>query len=208
MTAPTYNLKGTEVTPIELDKKIFAVEIVPQMIAQAVRVYLSNQRSSSAHTKTRGMVQGSTRKIFKQKGTGRARHGSIRAPIFVGGGIAHGPDGTQNFKLRMPAKMLKVALLGALTQKAKDKAISVLKGTKEATGKTKDMAILLNKIVPAGKMLLVTESGQSKFRLSVRNLARVKVATVASLNTYLLTTVTQVMFTAEALSALEGKYAA
>ena len=207
MTIPVYNLVGKELTPIDLDKKIFGAKPNPQLVSQAVRVYLSNQRSSSAHTKTRGEVQGSTRKIFKQKGTGRARHGSIRAPIFVGGGIAHGPDGTQNYKLKMPSKMIKVALLSVLSQKAHAKEISAIKGSKDATGKTKEMAELIGKIVPVGKVLFITESGQSKFRLGVRNIDRVIVSTTVSLNVYQMTICPNIIITVEALTALETKYA-
>ncbi|MBI5358448.1 50S ribosomal protein L4 [Candidatus Amesbacteria bacterium] len=208
MTIPVFNLSGKDLTPIELDKKVFGAKLNPQLIAQAVRVYLSNQRSSSAHTKTRGEVQGSTRKIYKQKGTGRARHGSIRAPIFVGGGIAHGPDGTQNYKLKMPSKMVKVALLSILSQKAHSKLISAVKGSKDASGKTKEIATLISKIAPKDKILLVTEPGQTKFRLSARNIDRVLVATTSSLNVYQMTVCPNVIFTTEALVALETKYAA
>lgn len=208
MTIPVYNLLGKELTPIELDKKVFGHKPNPQLVSQAVRVYLSNQRSSSAHTKTRGEVQGSTRKIYKQKGTGRARHGSIRAPIFVGGGIAHGPDGTQNYKLRLPSKMVEAAVLSVLSQKAHAKEISAIKGSKDASGKTKEIAGLILKIVPIGKILLVTESGQSKFRLSARNLDRVIVSTTSSLNAYQMTICPNIVFTTEALTSLETKYAA
>lgn len=208
MTIPVYNLQGKELTPIELDKKVFGHKPNAQLVSQAVRVYLSNQRTSSAHTKTRGEVQGSTRKIYKQKGTGRARHGGIRAPIFVGGGIAHGPDGTQNYKLKMPTKMVKAAVLCVLSQKAHTKEISAIKGSKESSGKTKEIANLITKIAPIGKILLVTESGQSQFRLSARNIDRVIVATTSSLNAYQMTICPNIVFTTEALTAIESKYAA
>lgn len=196
------------VAATDLPKDIFAVKVSESLLAQAVRIYLANQRSSSAHTKTRGLVQGSTRKLFKQKGTGKARHGSVRAPIFVGGGIAHGPDGTQNYALKMPAKMAKLALFGALSQKAKAKSILVLNNGKAATGKTKEADALLLKAVPAKKALLVTTAEQKNLKLAFRNIKRLSLATVSSLNTYQVVIAPTVIFTAEALTALEKKYVA
>lgn len=208
MTAESYNLSGKKLTPIDLDKKVFGVKVSPTLLAQAVRIYLSNQRSASAKTKTRAEVQGSTRKIFKQKGTGRARHGSIRAPIFVGGGIAHGPDGTQNYTMKMPAKMARQALLGAMSQKAQDKLISVVKGADEASGKTRELNKLLKILVPKGKVLLVRTPAQTKFNLASRNLPQVIMASTASLNAYQAIAYPQVIFTAEALALFEKKYVA
>lgn len=208
MTAQSYNLTGKKLTPIELDKKVFGAKVSPTLLAQAVRIYLSNQRSASAKTKTRAEVAGSTRKIFKQKGTGRARHGSIRAPIFVGGGIAHGPDGTQNYTMKMPSKMARLALLGAMSQKAQGKLISVVKGADEASGKTSELNKLLKILVPKGKVLLVRTPSQIKFNLAGRNLPQVIMASTASLNAYQAIAYPQIIFTAEALAMFEKKYVA
>jgi len=208
MTADSYNLTGKKLTPVELDKKVFGVKVSPTLLAQAVRIYLSNQRSASAKTKTRAEVQGSTRKIFKQKGTGRARHGSIRAPIFVGGGVAHGPDGTQNYTMKMPSKMAKQALLGALSQKAHEKLISVVKGADNATGKTNELSKLLKIIVPKGRVLLIRTPAQIKFNLAGRNLLMVIMASTASLSAYQAIAYPKIIFTAEALAGFEKKYVA
>src|SRR3989344_4073637 len=97
ISVPAFSITGESLKVVTLPVKVFGVKADPALLAQAVRIYLGNQRKSSAKTKTRAEVEGSTRKIYRQKGTGRARHGSIRAPIFVGGGIAHGPDGSQNY---------------------------------------------------------------------------------------------------------------
>src|SRR3990167_4404213 len=86
-----YNIEGKEQKTVELPKEIFSVAVNPSLLAQSVRVFLVNQRQGNVSVKTRGEVIGSTRKIYRQKGTGKARHGAIKAPIFVGGGIAHGP---------------------------------------------------------------------------------------------------------------------
>ena len=202
MTAQTFSISGREVAALELPKNIFGVSVPETLLAQAVRVYLSNQRSASAKTKGRGEVQGSTRKLFKQKGTGRARHGSVRAPIFVGGGIAHGPDGSQNYTLNLPVKMARLALLGALSQKAKDKQVLALKNGSEASGKTKEANVLLDKMIPKRKVLLVTTPEQKNLKLAFRNIRRLTLTTTSTLNSYQVIVAPSVIFTAEALTAL------
>src|SRR6185437_7247197 len=109
-------IDGKVTGKIALPGEIFGEKLNKALLAQAVRVYLANQRQGNASTKTRGEVDGSTRKIYRQKGTGRARHGSVRAPIFVHGGIAHGPK-PRDFSLTMPQKMKQKALFSALSTK-------------------------------------------------------------------------------------------
>src|SRR3989338_10897476 len=103
-----YNIEGKEEKTIELPKDIFSVSANPSLLAQAVRVYLVNQRQGNVKVKTRSEVIGSTRKIYRQKGTGKARHGAIKAPIFVGGGVAHGPK-QKDYNLKFNKKMRKKA---------------------------------------------------------------------------------------------------
>ena len=111
-----FDIKGKNVGSISLPESIFKAKVNPQVVAQAVRVYLANQRQGTSSTKTRGEVQGSTRKIYRQKGTGRARHGSIRAPIFVHGGVAFGPK-PRDFSLKIPSKIKQQALFSAFSSK-------------------------------------------------------------------------------------------
>src|SRR3989337_4248642 len=125
ISAPTINIKGTDAEKTVLPKDVFEKKVKPVILAQAVRVWLSNQRAANAKTKTRTEVSKTTAKMYKQKGTGRARHGSYSAPIFVGGGVAHGPTGGENWKLKLPAKMTKKALLGALSIRAREKKLIV-----------------------------------------------------------------------------------
>lgn len=122
--------KGKGVASLELSPKIFGADVNAELIAQAVKVYLSNQRSAYPKTKRRGEVKGSGRKIWPQKGTGRARHGDQYAPIFVGGGIAHGPRGNQVYKKKFPKKMNKRALISVLSAKQKEGKIKIVKGIK------------------------------------------------------------------------------
>lgn len=171
-------------------------------MAQAVRVYRGNQRTASAKTKTRAAVEGSTRKIFRQKGTGNARHGSVRAPIFVGGGIAHGPSGAQNYKLNMTSGMKKLAVLGALAAKAKSKAVVVLSGVEKANGKTSQVAKLVEK-----KSLVVTSLSLPKFNLACRNIEGVEIAYTHNLNPYQILTHKKLFIAEPAVKELTTRYA-
>ena len=117
-----YDIDGKEQKTVELPKEVFAVTSNPSLLAQAVRVYLVNQRQGNVSVKTRSEVVGSTRKIYRQKGTGKARHGAIKAPIFVGGGVAHGPK-QKDYNLKFSKKEKRIALFAALSEKLKEKKI-------------------------------------------------------------------------------------
>jgi len=141
-----FTIAGKKSEQITLPSKIFAAKVNNQLMAQAVRVYLSNQRKAGAKAKTRAEVSGSGRKIWRQKGTGRARHGDQYAPIFVGGGVAHGPTGSENYQLKMSKRMRQQALFSALTSKFKDGEIIVVKGLAKIEPKTKEMMMVLEKL--------------------------------------------------------------
>ena len=137
LNVAVYSLAGAKKGTISLNKEIFGAKVNKTLMAQAVRVYLVNQRQGTASTKTRGEVRASTRKIYRQKGTGRARHGAITAPIFRGGGIAFGPR-SRTFELKMSKQMRKKALFSALSSKLLENKILVV-DVDSATGKTKEM---------------------------------------------------------------------
>lgn len=183
MTAISYNWTGEQGEKTALPKNRFEVKVAPELLAQAVRVYLQNQRKAAAKTKTRAEVEGSTRKIFRQKGTGRARHGSIRAPIFVGGGISHGPDGEQNYALKMTKPMTQKALAGALSEKYAEGKVVVLQEAKTQP-KTKDAFKLKNQLGVKSGIMVVTGQKESADQRAWRNLAGVSMTTVNALNTY------------------------
>ena len=122
-----------------LNDKVWKVNDNPDLVAQVLNVYMSNQRKGTAHAKTRGDVSGGGRKPWKQKGTGRARHGSRKAPIFVGGGVAFGPR-PRDYSLKMPKKMKKAALFSALSYKQNNGEIKVVRGFEKLLPKTKFMA--------------------------------------------------------------------
>lgn len=187
LSASVYNLKGKVVEKIALPKEIFGVDVNDHLMAQAVRVYLQNQRLGTSSTKTRGEVSGSTRKIYRQKGTGRARHGARYAPIFVGGGIAFGPK-PRDHSLRLPSKMRKVAVISALSSKLKDGEIRVISGLEKMEPKTKIMNAAIKGLdFERKKILLVTPGTSTELPAlykAARNIEGVKILPAQMLNTY------------------------
>lgn len=175
---PVYNLKGEAQTEAVFPKKL-QVKVDPMLVAQAYRVHRTNVREGSQSTKTRGEVEGSSRKIYRQKGTGRARHGSIRAPIFVGGGIVFGPR-PRNFEAKLTKKMRQRVLTGMLNDKINEKKFMVIAGTVAITGKTKEVIGLFEKLNVRGKKnLLVVDPSLKKLITAARNIPDV---TMKSLN--------------------------
>lgn len=205
MTAQTFNLKGEKLKETTLPEELFGLKVKPIVLAQAVRVYLSNIRAGSAKTKTRAEVAKTTAKMFKQKGTGKARHGSWAAPIFVGGGIAHGPDGLQNYKLKFPEAMRKLAMKGALSVKAADKKVCIVAGAEEASGKTKEIAQLVKK-AGLDRVLVVTGVKQKQFNRAIKNLDGITQISVGQLNTYTILKYRNLLITKEALGELKKVY--
>lgn len=186
LKADVVNTKGKVVGDIELPKEFFGVTVNKALIAQAVRVYLANQRRGTSSTKTRGEVQGSTRKIYQQKGTGRARHGSKRAPIFVHGGIVSGPK-PRDFSLTMPAKMRKKALSAALSAKYSDGTVKIITGLDKIEPKTKIMTGIFKNLALDGKrksVALVLPSKIDNVEKAARNIDGVDILFTKQLNTY------------------------
>ena len=187
LSVPVYSLAGRSSGTMILPKEIFGTEVNKKLLAQALRVYMTNQKTFTANTKTRGEVRGSTAKIFRQKGTGRARHGAIRAPIFVGGGIVFGPK-PRKVRLDLSKKMKRSALLSALSSKLIDKAIVGLTGLEKASGKTKEIAQLVNKISKKEKKLnsalIVMENKTDNAVRAVRNIPGIDVLPANMINAY------------------------
>lgn len=180
----------------DLPKELFGAKVNEQLIAQAVRVYLANQREGSAKTKTRGEVEGSTRKIYRQKGTGKARHGSIRAPIFVGGGIVFGPL-TRDYRLKLTKAMKRVSLISALSSKKSDTV--VLEHLDNVEPKTKQVSTLLSNNGLSQNVLLVVPGQASLLKRAARNLRNVDCIEARNLNPYAVLTHKKVVFTKKSL---------
>lgn len=183
-----YTNKGTKKkSGISLPKEM-QEDVNMRLVAQAIRVYEDKMHPGLSQVKTRGEVTASQRKIYRQKGTGRARHGEISAPIFVGGGKAHGPKGIKR-ELFMPKKMRSKAYKMATTMKAKDGEIVVVEGLSKIK-KTKEAAELINKIIekeklnPNSKFLFALSEHNKDVVLYLRNLKNVSTVPFASLNAY------------------------
>lgn len=184
---------GRMTVPAEL----FGVKVNKALLSQAVRVYLANQRVGTASTKTRGEVEGSTRKIYKQKGTGRARHGGIRAPIFVGGGIVFGPK-PRDYALGFSKSMKRAALASALSQKFADNEIIVVDGY-DGLNKTKHVAKALSAAEAGSNVLLAVSNDAEVLVRSARNIAEVDVIRASDLHPYTILTHKKLVMTKKAL---------
>lgn len=181
LVAPKYTKAGVQAGDVVLPEAIFGQKVNEAIVAQAIRVYLSNQRQSNAHTKTRAEVDRTKKKVYRQKGTGGARHGSKNAPLFVGGGRTHGPKNFENYTLEMPKKMARVAFICALSDKAHGKKI-VIADIEKIEPKTKRLAQFLKKCGFAGATVVHAES-EALYRAG-RNMEKGEIIRASELNTY------------------------
>ncbi len=177
-----YNLEGKEVESIELNPSVFAVAPNKILIAQAVRVQEANAREAVAHTKTRAEVRGGGKKPWKQKGTGRARAGSSRSPIWIGGGITFGPRSDRNFSLSINKKQKRKALFMTLTDKVQDNKLVVVDSLSLKGSKTKDLKQVLKKLNITSSVLLATAGKNDELVHASGNLQKVEAIRANSLN--------------------------
>ena len=199
------NMAGAEAGQIELKDEIFAITPNEYAVHAVVKNYLANQRQGTQSAKTRGEVRGGGRKPFRQKGTGRARQGSIRAPQWTGGGVVFAPK-PRDYSFKLNKKVKRLALKSALSVKAAENKIIVLENLDLAEVKTKEMAKVL-KNINAGKALIVMEGSNKNAILSARNIPEVKTASVNTINTYDLLKYNTLVVTKEAVAKIEEVYA-
>ncbi len=186
----------------ELPKEITSAEVNRPLLAQAVRVYLANQHQGTQSAKTRSEVNRTRKKFGKQKGGGRARHGDRKAPIFVGGGIAFAPK-PRDRSLKLPQEMKRLALLSALSAKAKDSSLHLIKDLSGLSGKTKEAALFLADLPkPAVKPLIVIDAPHANILRAFRNLPSVTVQTAHLLTTYDVLAADMILFMEEAIQKL------
>lgn len=189
---------------IELEKEVFGVKPNKTLIAQAVRIYLANQRLGNAQTKTRAQVRGGGRKPWRQKGTGRARIGSIRAPHWRGGGVTHGPQ-MRDYSQELPKKMKRAALISALSSKYGEKGILVLNKLDFKEAKTKEAAALVKNLELKGKTTVVTDKIEAKESRALKNLADTRLISFADLNTYEVLNNKKLLLTKDAVSRIQER---
>ncbi len=208
MKIQVYSTAGKPTLEVDLKKSVFATKNNPDLIAQAIRVYLSNQRSAYAKALDRSQVSGTTKKMWAQKGTGNARHGSAKAPQFVGGGKAHGPDGNQNYKLSLSKKMRQAALRSVLSIFATKKAISAIEKVTQMTPKTKAAWALMDqlekqdKVLAGSKNIGIVTVGEAASVRAFRNIKNISILSTKSLNVYDLSKQNYLLFTKKALAKL------
>jgi len=207
LSLSVYGIDGKEQKTIELPKEVFSVTPNKSLITQAIRVYLVNQRQGNVKVKTRSEVIGSTRKIYRQKGTGKARHGAIKAPIFVGGGVAHGPK-QKDYNLKFNKKEKKIALYGALSTKLKENKIFGLE-EKALTmkPKTKTVSNFLSELKLIGKnnLMILKKLETNNLVLAMRNIPNISFVDVNSLNPYLVLKSSSLIFVENALEVFKIK---
>lgn len=199
ITVDVVNATGTKTSTVELNSKIFGVKPNEHVVYEAVKLYMANKRQATAKTKKRSEVSGGGKKPWRQKGTGRARAGSTRSPIWVGGGTVFGPKGVQNFKLDQNRKAHELALNSALSLKAKEGLI-VIDDFKAK--KSKEVANMM-KALKVKKGLIVVDKLDKNTVLATKNVKHIKLVCVCALNVYDIMNATQLIITTKALKALE-----
>src|SRR3989344_1915585 len=201
-----YNQEGKEIANLELNKAIFKLPWNDDLVHQAVRVAFANQRQVLASTKDRSEVRGGGRKPWRQKGTGRARHGSIRSPLWKGGGVTFGPTSERNFKLSINKKMAKKALLMVLSAKVRDGEILILDDLKLPTPKTKEMAKIISNFTKVKNGLLVMSKSVEDVKRAARNLPNLGIININNLNILDVLKYQYLIITKEGLEELSKKY--
>ncbi|HLD11385.1 MAG TPA: 50S ribosomal protein L4 [Patescibacteria group bacterium] len=206
VSIPLMNVQGEKEKECVLPKDIFDVEVSEELITQAIRIHLTNLRQGTVRTKTRGDVRGGGRKPWRQKGTGRARQGSIRSPLWVGGGVAHGPK-PKNYQLHLSPVMRRKALYSALTLKRKEKEMIAVEGLTTIQPKAKKMREILMKLqLQNKKILLVLPGKEEKVALAARNFPTVSMVPFTDLSTYAVVNSDIVLFMRESIEGIEKKW--
>ena len=200
-----FNMEGNEVGTMELNDAVFGVEINEHLVHLAVVRQLANNRQGTQKAKTRSEVRGGGRKPWRQKGTGHARQGSIRAPQWTGGGVVFAPV-PRDYEVKMNKKERRAALKSALTSKVQDNKLVVVDSLTLAEAKTKEMQKVLTNL-KADKALVITAADDQNVAISARNIADVQTATVNTMNVYDVMKHNTVVVTKDAVASIEEVYA-
>lgn len=200
------NIEGKKVTTVDLVENIFNVPVKSSVLHEVVTMQLANRRAGSASVKHRSDVKGSSRKLFRQKGTGRARRGDIKSPLLRGGGIVFGPDG-RNYAFKVPKRLRKLALKMALSSKLQANELIVLDKFELKQIKTKDFVDLLNSL-NLSNALIVTGEKNENLELSSRNVPDIKVLRSEGLNVYDILRYKTLILLEPVIKNIEGRLAA
>ena len=205
-TAVLYNMQGSKVGEFELSAALFGAEVNKSVLHETVVNYLANQRQGTQSTKTRTEVSGGGAKPFRQKGTGRARQGSTRAPQWIKGGVALGPK-PRDYSYTINKKVKKLAMVSALSAKAAEDCVLVIEDLKMEEIKTKAIADMLKAMGVDSKALIVTNEMEKNVYLSARNIEGVKASYVGMLNVYDVLNHDKFIVAKDAIAKLEEVYA-
>lgn len=200
------NIDGETVSEVELAEEIFNVAVKKSVLHDVVKMQLANRRRGTAKVKRRSEVKGSTAKLFRQKGTGRARRGNIKSPLLRGGGVAFGPE-PRDYSYKVPKKVRRLALKMALSSKYRDNEIIVLDGFAIDQVKTKSVAEVIKRL-ELEKPLIVINGKDEKLELSSRNIPGVKVLRVEGLNVYDILNHKTLVLLKPSIEGIEGRLAA
>ncbi|HAE42406.1 MAG TPA: 50S ribosomal protein L4 [Clostridiales bacterium] len=200
-----YNVSGEQIGDIELSDDIFGIEVNTHVMYEAVKAYLANQRQGTQSAKTRSEVRGGGRKPWRQKGTGRARQGSIRSPQWKGGGVVFAPK-PRDYSIRLPKKIKRLALKSAFSSKVESNEIIVVDELNLMTPKTKDMIKILDNLKVGKKALIVIPGKDENIYKSARNIPGVKTSAVNTLNVYDILNHDSFVITKDAVSKVEEVY--
>jgi len=197
------NVKGKQISQVELADDVFRVPIKPSVLHEVVTMQLANRRAGTAAVKHRSDIKGSRRKLYRQKGTGRARRGDIKSPLLRGGGVVFGPDG-RNYKYQVPKKVKKLALKMALSSKLNGNELVVLDRFELEEIKTKEFVGVLNNL-NLDSALIVTDEKNENLELSSRNVRDIKVLRSAGLNVYDILKYRTLVLLEPAVKNIEGR---
>jgi large subunit ribosomal protein L4 len=201
-----YDITGSQIGDVELSDDIFGVKVNTHVMYEAVKNYLANQRQGTQSAKTRGEVRGGGRKPWRQKGTGRARQGSIRSPQWIGGGVVFAPK-PRDYSYKLPKKIKRLALKSALSSKVRDNEIIVVDSLVLDKPKTKDMVKILSNLKAGKKTLVVMPERDENVILASRNIPGVKTAFVNTINVYDILNCDSFLITKDAVNKVEEVYA-
>ncbi|KKS16862.1 MAG: 50S ribosomal protein L4 [candidate division WWE3 bacterium GW2011_GWB1_41_6] len=205
MKIDVLDIKGKKVDEITLKKEIFGIEPNETVLAQYVRVYRTNQRQGTSSTLNRGEVSGGGKKPWKQKGTGRARVGSTRNPIWVHGGVAHGPK-PKDWTLKLPKKVKRLALISALSSAVEKKKLTVLDKIEIESPKSKLVSEIVKNLDLKGSTLIVLNEKNDNLLLGSRNILGLNPTLLNNLNAYDILNARNVVFMKDAILGVQKKY--
>lgn len=209
MNADLYNLKNERAGTVELPERVFGVKWNPDLVHQALRVQLNGRRNQSAHAKGRSEVSGGGKKPWRQKGTGRARHGSIRSPLWKGGGVTHGPNKERDYTLKINKKMKQLAIFSVLARRFKDGEIKIVDSLVIDGAKTKTLNDSLKNFADKKvtlNALIIPAEGDKNIYKATRNLAKIGATSAKSLNIHDLLKHKQILMDKSAVAVIDKHY--